>query len=228
VSKFRSAAGVGGNEDGLDRVSTGFLRLRRPGLLVLAFGIALLVGSLYPLLSRGARSSRVLTTSSVTDTSAPSSTSSSTPPTTAGRATTVPLTSVDWSSMTYPVNCGGQTTGSAVAYPSPQPGTQLAIVLVSCVAGAGSPPSAALVYDGASSSGSAHLRQMLITYQDDWIPNGTMTNGPRLDIPVYGYSSTSVGRCCPDIHLTLSWAWNGTGYVETNREPSHSQLPSPG
>lgn len=140
-----------------------------------------------------------------------------------------PLTAVDWSSMNYSVDCGGQTTGSAVAYPSPQPGTQLAIVFVSCVAGAGSPPSAVLVYDNPSSADGPHLRQTLLTYQDNWAPKqgGTNAAGPNLAINADGYSTDGIPRCCPDLHTTLTWTWIGNEYVATARVPSHVRLPSP-
>jgi hypothetical protein len=132
--------------------------------------------------------------------------------------------------MEYPVDCGGQTTGKAVAYPTPQPGTEVAIVLVSCVAGADNPPSAVLVYDNAGSTGRAHLRQTLVSYDDDWSPiaGGTSAAGANLSIQVVGYSSDSVPRCCPDLHTTLTWTWDGNKYVSVKPEPGHKQLPAPG
>ena len=51
----------------------------------------------------------------------------------------VGLADVDWASMTYPVNCGGKTRGSGVGFPVPRSGMPLALVFVSCIAGAGSP-----------------------------------------------------------------------------------------
>lgn len=166
--------------------------------------------------------SGLLTSSSIPD--------ATTPSTTATLPATVQLSAVDWSSLGYLVDCGGQTAGTAVAYPTPGPDTQLAVVFVSCVAGAGNPPSAVLVYDNTSSTDRVHLRQTLLTYQDNWMPKpgGTSVTGPNLAINVYGYSSDKVPRCCPDLDTTLTWTWNGSEYLATNRAPSHRELPKPG
>jgi hypothetical protein len=139
----------------------------------------------------------------------------------------VPLQNVSWSSVSYPVNCGGQTTGTPAAYPSPAPGVQLAVVFVQCVHGAGSPPSAVLLYDHADTSTTPHLLQTLVTYQDDWSPalHGVTSSGANLTIAVAGYTSNAP-RCCPDIQTSLTWVWQGTTYAETSQEPPHSQLPS--
>lgn len=146
----------------------------------------------------------------------------------ASRAPGVPLSAVEWESLSYPVDCGGQTTASAAAYPEPAPGKQLAIVHVTCKAGAGTPPSAVLVYDYAESTTSVHLTQTLLRYEDNWVPEngGTTSQGPTLTISVYGYSTDDVPRCCPDLQPTLSWTWRQGTYVETGPQPPHARLPS--
>jgi hypothetical protein len=105
----------------------------------------------------------------------------------------------------------------------------LAIVLVSCIAGAGNPPSAVLVYENAGSSDRVHLRQTLVPYHDDWspVPDGTTVEGSNLSIKVDGYSTEDVPRCCPDVHTTLSWTWDGNKYVADKPEGPHKQLPAP-
>ena len=144
-------------------------------------------------------------------------------PTTAGPAT------LDWSSRFYPVDCGGPTTGTVVAYATPQDGTDLSLVFVTCTANAGSPPSAMLIFDNAISAAEARLRQTLLTYQDYWLPDksGVTVQGPVLKIPAYGYSSDVVPRCCPDLRTTLTWVWNGAEYVMTSGQPAHVRLPKP-
>lgn len=141
-----------------------------------------------------------------------------------------PLQHVDWSSITYPVSCGGQTVGTPVAYPTPDPGSQLAVVFVQCVHGAGSPPSAVLLFDYAMSPTQPHLAQTLLSYQDDWSPrvDGVAPTGPNLAIQVDGYTGNTP-RCCPDIHSTLTWKWQtATGqYQQTSTEPTHDTLPAP-
>jgi hypothetical protein len=140
----------------------------------------------------------------------------------------VDLQAVDWAHVAYPVDCGGTPTATSTMPLAPAPGVELELVFVQCPHGAGSPPSAVLVYDYASSSSNPHLEQTLLSYQDDWLPvtRGVSSNPPGLSIRVDGYSDTAP-RCCPDVHATLTWTWAGTTYHETSAEPPHSELPSP-
>lgn len=137
--------------------------------------------------------------------------------------------SVNWATMTYPVACGGQTVGVMATTGAPDGATSIAVVLVTCGAGAGSPPSAILVFDATGASGAPRLRQTLISYQDDWLVNssGVTEVGDQLSASVYGYSSASVPHCCPDLHPTLRWQWSGGQYVAATAEPPHHQLPPP-
>lgn len=139
----------------------------------------------------------------------------------------VPLDTVDWAAVSYPVGCGGTPVGTVAGYPEPMPAHQLAVVYVQCAHGAGSPPSAVLVYDYATSSKTPHLFQTLLTYQDDWspAPKGFSATGSQLSIHVYGYNG-SAPRCCPNINTTLYWSWTGSSYRETSSEPTHATLPN--
>jgi len=139
----------------------------------------------------------------------------------------VPLSSVNWASLSYPVDCGGQTVGTAAAYPTPEPGRELAVVFVTCVAGAGNPPSAVLIYDRAESPTSANLAQTLLRYEDYWTPEegGTVASERQLAVSVYGYSSADVPRCCPDLNPQLTWEWVDGAYVATSPQPEHLRLP---
>ena len=138
----------------------------------------------------------------------------------------VPLDRVDWAGVSYPVSCDGTPAGTVAGHPDPMPGHQLAVLYVQCAHGAGSPPSAVLVYDYATSSRTPHLFQTLLTYQDDWspAPKGFSATGSHLSIHVYGYSG-SAPRCCPNIDTTLYWSWTGSSYRETSSEPTHATLP---
>jgi hypothetical protein len=164
---------------------------------------------------------------STTSTTAATTTSSAPPTTSTTVDTSVPLSSVNWASLSYPVDCGGQTVGTAAAYPTPEPGRELAVVFVTCVAGAGAPPSAVLIYDGAESPTSAHLSQTLLRYQDYWAPEegGTVANERQLAVNVYGYSSGDIPRCCPDLNPQLTWEWVDGEYVATIPQPEHLRLP---
>lgn len=209
-----------------NRSPRGFRRPRAPLVAgALCLGTAALVAALLYVGRDQSQQVRAASSeASATTTTSISSTSSDV----TSRAPGVPLSAVAWESLSYPVDCGGQTTASATAYPEPEPGKEVAIVQVTCKAGAGSPPSAVLVYDSAESTTSAHLAQTLLRYEDNWIPESGVTTslGPTLTISVYGYSTDSVPRCCPDLHPTLSWTWRQGKYVATGPEPTHARLPS--
>jgi hypothetical protein len=163
----------------------------------------------------------------VVATQAPSaSTGSTLSPSASAGSTTLSLQQVDWRAVAYPIDCGGMSSSPGyIAYAIPDDGTELAILTVSCDAGAGSPPSAIFAYDSTGSVANPHLAETLVTTQDDWHPDGAiLSQGPTLSIPVYGYSGKTA-RCCPDIRTTLTWSWNGTSYKETSPEPAHHQLP---
>lgn len=105
---------------------------------------------------------------------------------TASSAASTSLPGVDWASMAYPISCGGATTGSVGGSANPEPSVNLTIVFVSCVAGAGSPPSAVLIYDNVGPGGNPHLRQQLLSYQDDWlpVPKGLTATAGNLAMPM--------------------------------------------
>lgn len=137
----------------------------------------------------------------------------------------VPLEAVDWSAVSYPVDCGGRTVGTVAGYTDPVVGRHLAVLYVQCEHGAGNPPSAVLVYDGASSTTEPALLQVLVSYQDDWspVPGGVSFRGTELSVHVHGYTGATA-RCCPDIDTTLTWTWDGTAYREQSNEPAHETL----
>lgn len=139
----------------------------------------------------------------------------------------VALAEVDWRSLDYPVDCGGQTVGEALAYVEPVPGKNVAVVAVSCQAVAGSPPSAVLVYEHAEAADKATPSATLLEYNDNWTPLRTNASGTELTIVVSGYSSHDVAQCCPDMEVELVWAWSGDNYQLTTPQPEHARLPRP-
>jgi hypothetical protein len=128
------------------------------------------------------------------------------------------LTSVPWAGVTYPFQCGSTLQGLVgyrvvqVAYPQPAPERSLAIVMVECNSGAGTPPVELLVYDGTSSRLAPHLAQTLIAVSSRYQASVFAADGPTVTVAVSGFSSTAVPNCCPDIHMTLAWHWTGSGY----------------
>jgi hypothetical protein len=148
----------------------------------------------------------------------------STPPTTTPTATVgatpswaVLPTAVDWNDVVFPVDdgCGPNTpvhwgvTQASVMHPSNGP--ELAVVLVGCQSGGGEAPSNLLVYDGAASATSPHYLQTLFAWPtQDYQARSFTAVGTTVSIAVSGYSTTSVARCCPNVHMTLRWTWSGS------------------
>jgi hypothetical protein len=134
------------------------------------------------------------------------------------RAAGTPLTSVAWASINYPFGCGTTLQGAVgyrvvqVAYPESAPGRKVAIVMVECNAGAGTPPVELLVYDGASSPLAPHLAQTLIAVSSRYQASRFTASGATLAVNVNGFSSAAVPNCCPDVHETLTWHWTASGY----------------
>jgi hypothetical protein len=128
-----------------------------------------------------------------------------------------PLTSVPWVSINYPFGCGTTRQGPTgyklvqVAY-TPAAQLKVAVVMVECNAGAGTPPVELLVYDGASSPLTPHLAQTLIAVSSQYQASGFTASGTTLTATVNGFSSPAIPNCCPDVHKTLTWHWTASGY----------------
>lgn len=166
-------------------------------------------------------------TSSVPSTTStvPSTSTTTTSPTTTTSTTTVtivlpatswavPPSEMAWSTVAFPVNdgCGpGQRfpwAVSQVTTMTPATGPQLAILLVHCQSGAGTPPSNLLVYDGATSAASPHYLTTLFGWPtQDYQASSFSVSGTSVTIDVDGFSTTSVPNCCPNVHKTLQWTW---------------------
>lgn len=142
----------------------------------------------------------------------------------------VPLRDVDWANVQYPLDCGGPPAGQNawrvwdVAYAEPANGVKTALVLVTCNAGAGSPPANLFVYDRAASASSVHLSQTLVQSEDNWLADHVVAEGVEVSLPVQGYSSDARPRCCPDVTATLTWQWQGDSYRATSSQPAHQSF----
>jgi len=42
-----------------------------------------------------------------------------------------------------------------------------------------------------------------------------------VSLPVLGFSTVDVPRCCPDVTATLTWRGSGTSYDPTDSGPAH-------
>jgi hypothetical protein len=216
----------------LEPIGSAWSRRRAAAVTLLAAAaIAVIVGVIVHL-DRGDPHGIVTTGSTGTSVAsspvAPSTTGASTPTTAA--TTTAPgvaLQSVDWAAVVYPMHpgCGPgftpPTSVGRVAYATPAPDAQVAVVLVRCTVGAGTPPVSLFVYDGATSTHSPHLAATLVADADEWQASDFTVDGAALHLPVSGFSSTSVANCCPDVHATLQWRWSASGYQLASVVPAH-------
>lgn len=136
----------------------------------------------------------------------------------------VDLRSVDWGHVGYPLGCGGTSQGKVgtqvlqVAYAQPAPDAEVAVVIVACQAGAGTPPRSTFVFDHPISAISAHLAQTLS--QDAIsgrrrITGSVAISGSTLTATGDSYSSASIPQCCPDGKFTAHWTWSGNEYKST-------------
>jgi hypothetical protein len=212
---------------------------------VFAFAVAVCVAAFVGIVVRLDSSSRhgdgvpPLDTSGVTHptastTNEPTTTTSTEPLSTTSPQSAVPLSSVDWGSVSYPIapRCGDvfhpPVTVGHVGYAAPAGGVHLAIVEVACTHGAGTPPVAVYVYDGASSTSTPHLAATLVAASDGWQANALRVDGSAVSLPVYGFSSASIPNCCPDVRTTLVWHWSGSRYELVSAVPPHVTRPAYG
>jgi hypothetical protein len=146
----------------------------------------------------------------------------------------VALQSVRWASVLYPfaTHCGNvfnpPVSLRQVAFAAPAPGVHVAVVMVSCTVGAGTPPVAVYVYDHATAATAPHLAATLVADTNEWQARAFTINGAMITLPVGGFSSLSVPNCCPDVHATLVWRWTGSQYRLASSVPAHfetSRLP---
>lgn len=204
----------GSDEDALERVRRRVnvrRRRRRASSVLAAAALVVLVGT-YALNSGGTERVNVTTGPSSTSTAPRSVTSEVS--TTAPPAGGVDLAAVRWEAVAYPVDCG-PTTGTRVLdvqLAQPDALQRVALVMVACDAGAGSPPRTILVFDRADSPSTPHLAQILTQDGLDRITSTMTIQGATVATAGGTYSSAAIPRCCPDGEFTARWAWNGTRY----------------
>ena len=189
----------GSDGDALDRVRrrVGVLRRRRRVGTAVALTVLVVLGGTWAWRGDAGRD-RLQVTASPTTTAA------------------AQLGAVDWDALAYPIDCGAAGARVLqVAMVRPDDAHQVAVVLVACDAGAGSPPRSILVYDSARSTAAPRLHQTLAQDGQHRITASLSADGPTLTATGGTYSSASIPRCCPDGEFTTRWRWNGTEYTAT-------------
>jgi hypothetical protein len=186
---------------------------------VFAAAIGLIVGGLVGCTHDGDDSAtgRSSTTATPLTTAVPSGSESTT------AMSAFDLRSVDWGRVGYPIDCGSTSQGVGAevlqtAYAQPAPNAEVAVVLIACRAGAGTPPRSIFVFDRAISATSAHLAQTLS--QDAVtgprrITGSVAASGSTVTARGDSYSSATIPQCCPEGKFTAHWAWSGNEYKAT-------------
>ncbi|MDQ1467924.1 MAG: hypothetical protein QOH10_2339 [Actinomycetota bacterium] len=204
--------------------------------LVAAAVVAAVVGVVTRLDTGGRHGIATIDSTAASSSSTPPTTAPTTtwPPTTTGPPNTRPgvaLRSVRWASVVYPMHrdCGNvmnpPVSVGQVAYPAPTAGVQVAVVLVRCTVGAGTPPVVVYVYDRATSARAPHLAQTLVTDTDGWQAGSFTARDATIALPVSGFSSNSLPNCCPDVRTTLRWRWTSSSYQLVSAIPPHIKYP---
>lgn len=165
------------------------------------------------------------TTSSVQSSSSPTPTASAVQTPSGSSATSAGLTSVDWKALYYggthfPTDCKPDVR--QVKYVTPEPGVTEAAVVVSCQGGAGTPPSALLVFDNADTT-APHLLQTLISYYDGLVFGSLSADGPSLAVAGNGYH-VSPAEPSSYFYATLAWDWKDGEYQLRTSVPSHAPV----
>lgn len=137
------------------------------------------------------------------------------------------LAETDWAAVRYPLTCGDTVVrtrdvrlGDLMGDSEPE-----ATVLVSCDAGAGSPPHGLLVYaageapageEGRAGSPAPRLVGVLLRPADGVLVSSYRVDGRLARVDGRTYSSPDVARCCPDRRFTAAWRWDGTRFARTD------------
>ncbi len=100
------------------------------------------------------------------------------------------------------------------------------VVLVTCHAGAGSPPSSLYVFR-ATSYGRVSIAFPLLSPAAGYGASSFKVHGATVAMRVYGYSSASIPSCCPDVIQAFKWRWTGASFTRSSttiRSPASSPL----
>jgi hypothetical protein len=131
---------------------------------------------------------------------------------------TVSPSTVNWGAVAYPIGngCGEGTAATPVTIGQeqefqPTGGPTLFAVLARCSPGAGTPPVALLVYDGATGATSPDLLATLVSTTQLEQAGTFSATSAGITIDLHGFSSTTVPNCCPDVSTTATWTWSATG-----------------
>jgi hypothetical protein len=122
-------------------------------------------------------------------------------------------TGPDPAGVRYPVNCG-TGPGARVdvvdkaAADFDGDGRTETVAVVRCHSGAGTPPSGLYVLAGGNSQGGhPRIAATLVANREGMSVQNLRVSGHTVHAKLFGYSSPSVPRCCPDRQRNVKWEW---------------------
>ncbi|MFE3830349.1 hypothetical protein [Streptomyces sp. NPDC059092] len=135
----------------------------------------------------------------------------------AAPAAEAPLPAPDPAGVDFPLECGA--VGAAVVQKATGDldgdGSPETVAVVRCDTGLGTPPSGVYVLTRAAGD-APRIVATLVDPVDEWTvgPDLTVQDGEIL-ATLFGYSSSSVPRCCPDQEERVSWQWKNGAFLRT-------------
>ncbi|MEU5433349.1 hypothetical protein AB0G73_08210 [Streptomyces sp. NPDC020719] len=124
----------------------------------------------------------------------------------------------DASAVVFPLQCGPVGTKIAAQATGDLDGDGVAetVAVVHCDAGSGTPPSGVYVLTRPAVKGAPpRLVATLTDPREKLTVSGLAIHEGAVTATLYGYSSPSVPRCCPDQEQRAKWRWRGGKFVRT-------------
>ncbi|MGW1406804.1 hypothetical protein [Streptomyces sp. NPDC002403] len=149
--------------------------------------------------------------------------SASAPRRTTAQHGTTAVTAPDPARADFPLECGGfgttvakRATGDLDGDDRPE-----TVAVVHCAAGSGSPPSGVYVLTHGSGAAPRVVATLVDPAQQMSIGDFTVRDG-IISATLFGYSSDTVARCCPDQQEQVTWEWKGGAFVRATHAAPRS------
>ena len=128
-----------------------------------------------------------------------------------------PAAAPDPHAAAYPLTCAPGAPVDVVSHVTADmdgDGRPETIVVVRCHSDIGTPPSGVYILDAAATAGGRpKVVQTLVDPKDDRQIAGFRLDGRTIRATVFGFSSDSTPRCCPDLKRAYTWEWRDGRYV---------------
>ncbi|SCD89527.1 hypothetical protein GA0115234_1052209 [Streptomyces sp. DvalAA-43] len=148
--------------------------------------------------------------------------SASTPHRTTAQHGTTTVAAPDPARASFPLDCGqvGSTVAKQATGDLDGDGRPETVAVVRCAAGSGTPPSGVYVLTHGSGAAPRVVATLVDPAQEISVGDFAVRDG-IVSATLFGYSSDTVARCCPDRQERATWQWKGGAFVRaTQAAPS--------